>query len=163
MARKPDTSAIELKSATLEAMRALLRSADTAELTAALDARLGGMPGFFSGEPVVIDCGELPAGSAPDLAALRDALGRHALTAVAVQTADETTADNARLLGLAVLAADSPAPRPLPGPASRPWSAWTAVQAPTPCTPPVPPSSSTTSSTSSPHPAPISRRPHATY
>ncbi len=114
MARKPDTSAIELKSATLEAMRALLRSADTAELTAALDARLGGMPGFFSGEPVVIDCGELPAGSAPDLAALRDALGRHALTAVAVQTADETTADNARLLGLAVLAADSPAPRPLP-------------------------------------------------
>lgn len=114
MARKPDTSAIELKSATLEAMRALLRSADTAELTAALDARLGGMPGFFSGEPVVIDCGELPAGSTPDLAALRDALGRHALTAVAVQTADETTADNARLLGLAVLAADSPAPRPLP-------------------------------------------------
>ena len=89
MARKPDTSAIELKSATLEAMRALLRSADTAELTAALDARLGGMPGFFSGEPVVIDCGELPAGSTPDLAALRDALGRHALTAVAVQTADE--------------------------------------------------------------------------
>lgn len=114
MARKPDTSAIELKSATLEAMRALLRSADTAELTAALDARLGSMPGFFSGEPVVIDCGELPAGSAPDLAALRDALGRHALTAVAVQTTDEATADNARLLGLAVLAADSPAPRPLP-------------------------------------------------
>ncbi len=114
MARKPDTSAIELKSATLEAMRALLRSADTAELTAALDARLGSMPGFFSGEPVVIDCGELPAGSTPDLAALRDALGRHALTAVAVQTADEATADNARLIGLAVLAADSPAPRPLP-------------------------------------------------
>lgn len=114
MARKPDTSAIELKSATLEAMRALLRSADTAELTAALDARLGGMPGFFSGEPVVIDCGELPAGSAPDLAALRDALGRHALTAVAVQTADEATADSARLIGLAVLAADGPAPRPLP-------------------------------------------------
>lgn len=114
MARKPDTSAIELKSATLEAMRALLRSADTAELTAALDARLGAMPGFFSGEPVVIDCGELPAGSTPDLAALRDVLGRHALTAVAVQTADDATADLARLLGLAVLAVDSPAPRPLP-------------------------------------------------
>lgn len=55
MARKPDTSAIELKSATLEAMRAVLRSDDCSAIAAALDARLGNMPGFFSGEPVVID------------------------------------------------------------------------------------------------------------
>lgn len=153
MARKPDTSAIELKSATLEAMRALLRSADTAELTAALDARLGGMPGFFSGEPVVIDCGELPAGSTPDLAALRDALGRHALTAVAVQTADETTADNARLLGLAVLAADSPAPRPLPAePAPEP------VVEPAPVVAAAPPPTPEPVRETAPAPQPSTRR-----
>ena len=99
MARKPDTSAIELKSATLEAMRAVLRSGDSSAIAAALDARLGSMPGFFSGEPVVIDCSELPADARPDLPALRDALGRHALTAIAVQAACDATADDARALG----------------------------------------------------------------
>lgn len=113
MARKPDTSAIELKSATLEAMRAVLRSGDSSAIAAALDARLGSMPGFFSGEPVVIDCSELPADARPDLPALRDALGRHALTAIAVQAACDATADDARALGMAVLAAEN-APRAAP-------------------------------------------------
>jgi septum site-determining protein MinC len=113
MARKPDTSAIELKSATLEAMRAVLRSGDSSAIAAALDARLGSMPGFFSGEPVVIDCSELPADARPDLPALRDALGRHALTAIAVQAACDATADDARALGMAVLAAEN-APRATP-------------------------------------------------
>ena len=113
MARKPDTSAIELKSATLEAMRAVLRSDDSTAIAAALDARLGSMPGFFSGEPVVIDCSELPADARPDLPAIRDALGRHALTAVAVQAACDAAADDARALGMAVLAAES-APRAAP-------------------------------------------------
>ncbi|WP_430434186.1 septum site-determining protein MinC [Methyloversatilis sp.] len=113
MARKPDTSAIELKSATLEAMRAVLRSDDSTAIAAALDARLGSMPGFFSGEPVVIDCSELPADARPDLPAIRDALGRHALTAIAVQAACDAAADDARALGMAVLAADS-APRAAP-------------------------------------------------
>lgn len=119
MARKPDTSAIELKSATLEAMRAVLRSNDSIAIAAALDARLGSMPGFFSGEPVVIDCSELPADARPDLPAIRDALGRHALTAVAVQAACDAAADDARALGMAVLAADS-APRSVPTPAPEP-------------------------------------------
>jgi septum site-determining protein MinC len=113
MARKPDTSAIELKSATLEAMRAVLRSGDSSAIAAALDARLGSMPGFFSGEPVVIDCSELPADARPDLPALRDALGRHALTAIAVQAACDATADDARALGMAVLTAEN-APRAAP-------------------------------------------------
>lgn len=115
MARKPDTSAIELKSATLEAMRAVLRSDDCSAIAAALDARLGNMPGFFSGEPVVIDCSELPADARLDLPAIRDALGRHALTAVAVQAACDEAADEARALGMAVLAAES-APRTVPAP-----------------------------------------------
>lgn len=115
MARKPDTSAIELKSATLEAMRAVLRSDDCSAIAAALDARLGNMPGFFSGEPVVIDCSELPADARLDLPAIRDALGRHALTAVAVQAACDESADEARALGMAVLAAES-APRAVPAP-----------------------------------------------
>lgn len=115
MARKPDTSAIELKSATLEAMRAVLRSDESSAIAAALDARLGNMPGFFSGEPVVIDCSELPADARPDLPAIRNALGRHALTAVAVQAACDEAADEARALGMAVLAAES-APRAVPAP-----------------------------------------------
>lgn len=119
MARKPDTSAIELKSATLEAMRAVLRSDDCSAIAAALDARLGNMPGFFSGEPVVIDCSELPADARPDLPAIRDALGRHALTAVAVQAACDEAADEARALGMAVLAAES-APRAAPAPEAVP-------------------------------------------
>ncbi len=139
MARKPDTSAIELKSATLEAMRAVLRSDDSTAIAAALDARLGSMPGFFSGEPVVIDCSELPADARPDLPAIRDALGRHALTAVAVQAACDAAADDARALGMAVLAAESapraapaptpeaapetPAPAPAPAPAPEPVAA----------------------------------------
>lgn len=134
MARKPDTSAIELKSATLEAMRAVLRSDDSTAIAAALDARLGSMPGFFSGEPVVIDCSELPADARPDLPAIRDALGRHALTAIAVQAACDEAADEARALGMAVLAAES-APRaaPAPTPASAPET-----PAPTPAPAPAP-------------------------
>lgn len=135
MARKPDTSAIELKSATLEAMRAVLRSDDCSAIAAALDARLGNMPGFFSGEPVVIDCSELPADARPDLPAIRDALGRHALTAVAVQAACDEAADEARALGMAVLAAES-APRAVPAPT--PESApETPAPAPAPAPEPV--------------------------
>ncbi|WP_018410920.1 septum site-determining protein MinC [Methyloversatilis thermotolerans] len=111
MARKPDTSVIELKSATLEAMRAILRSPDDATVIAALEARLGSMPGFFSGEPVVIDCSDLPAGTSPDLVALRDVLARHELTAVALQTADERLAQRAQSLGWAVMAAESTSAR----------------------------------------------------
>lgn len=134
MARKPDTSAIELKSATLEAMRAVLRSDDCSAIAAALDARLGNMPGFFSGEPVVIDCSELPADARPDLPAIRDALGRHALTAIAVQAACDAAADDARALGMAVLAAES-APRAAPAPESVPE---TPAPAPVPEPEPVP-------------------------
>ncbi|MCR6666740.1 MAG: septum site-determining protein MinC [Methyloversatilis sp.] len=135
MARKPDTSAIELKSATLEAMRAVLRSDESSAIAAALDARLGNMPGFFSGEPVVIDCSELPADARPDLPAIRDALGRHALTAVAVQAACDEAADEARALGMAVLAAES-APRAVPAPT--PESApETPAPAPAPAPEPV--------------------------
>ena len=134
MARKPDTSAIELKSATLEAMRAVLRSDDSTAIAAALDARLGNMPGFFYGEPVVIDCSELPADARPDLPAIRDALGRHALTAVAVQAACDAAADEARALGMAVLAAES-APRAAPAPESVPE---TPAPAPVPEPEPVP-------------------------
>lgn len=134
MARKPDTSAIELKSATLEAMRAVLRSDDSTAIAAALDARLGSMPGFFSGEPVVIDCSELPADARPDLPAIRDALGRHALTAIAVQAACDAAADDARALGMAVLAAES-APRAAPAPESVPE---TPAPAPVPEPEPVP-------------------------
>jgi septum site-determining protein MinC len=111
MARKPAPPAVELKSATLEAMRALLHAADASSVAAALDARLGATPGFFSGEPVVIDASALPPDAAPDWAGIRDALARHALTAVAVQGVDDTAADAARALGFAVVADDAPPDR----------------------------------------------------
>ncbi|MBU0601227.1 MAG: septum site-determining protein MinC [Gammaproteobacteria bacterium] len=103
MARKPAPLAIELKSASLEAMRVLLHSDDTQVIVDALDARLGGMPGFFSGEPVVIDCGELPADARPDWTAIRDALARHELSAIAVQGVGDEAARQARACALAVL------------------------------------------------------------
>lgn len=121
MARKPAPPAVELKSATLEAMRALLHAADAPSVAAALDARLGATPGFFSGEPVVIDASALPSDAAPDWAGIRDALARHALTAVAVQGVDDAAADAARALGLAVVAADAQPDRtPAPEPAAEP-------------------------------------------
>ncbi|MCQ9376574.1 septum site-determining protein MinC [Methyloversatilis sp. XJ19-49] len=107
MARKPAPPAVELKSATLEAMRALLHAADASSVAAALDARLGATPGFFSGEPVVIDASALPPDAAPDWAGIRNALARHALTAVAVQGADDAAAEAARALGFAVVAGDA--------------------------------------------------------
>jgi septum site-determining protein MinC len=124
MARKPAPPAIELKSATLEAMRALLRSGDARAIADALDARLGAMPGFFSGEPVVIDCSELAADAQPDWAAIRAALARHSLTAVAVQGAGEAASESAQALGMALLAPEStpraapvvPEPEPTPEP-----------------------------------------------
>lgn len=118
MARKPAPPAVELKSATLEAMRALLHAADAPSVAAALDARLGATPGFFSGEPVVIDASALPSDVSPDWAGIRDALARHALTAVAVQGVDDAAADVARALGFAVVAGDpqpdrAPPPEPV--------------------------------------------------
>lgn len=129
MARKPAPPAIELKSATLEAMRALLRSDDARAIADALDARLGAMPGFFSGEPVVIDCSELAADTQPDWVAIRDALARHSLTAVAVQGAGEAASVSAQALGMALLPPDSTpratpaAPEPEPEPALPPVAA----------------------------------------
>jgi septum site-determining protein MinC len=117
MARKPAPPAVELKSATLEAMRALLHAVDASSVAAALEARLGATPGFFSGEPVVIDGSALPSDSMPDWAGIRDALARHALTAIAVQGVDDAAADAARALGFAVVAGDAQPDRaPVPEP-----------------------------------------------
>ncbi|OYW31151.1 MAG: septum site-determining protein MinC [Methyloversatilis sp. 12-65-5] len=125
MARKPALPAVELKSATLEVMRALLHASDAPSVAAALDARLGANPGFFSGEPVVIDASVLPPDAVPDWAGIRDALARHSLTAVAVQGIDDTVADAARALGFAVVAGDAkpdcaPPPEPVAEPVVEP-------------------------------------------
>lgn len=122
MARKPASPAIELKGATLDAMRVLLRSPDATAIAAALDARLGLTPGFFSGEPAILDCSELASDAEPDWSGIRDALAHHGLTAVAVQGAGEIAGEAARAGGLALLPADGtstqapdgvPAPVPL--------------------------------------------------
>ncbi len=144
MARKPAPPAIELKSATIEAMRALLRSDDARAIADALDARLGAMPGFFSGEPVVIDCSELAADAQPDWNAIRAALARHSLTAVAVQGAGESASGSAQALGMALLAPESApraapaAPEPEPAPEPQPVAA---AEPDVPAEEPAPPQS----------------------
>jgi septum site-determining protein MinC len=114
MARKPAPPAVELKSTTLDVMRAVLHAADAPSVAAALEVRLGSNPGFFAGEPVLVDCSALSAGAEPDWAGIRDALAHHALTAVAVQGIDDAAAHAARALGLAVVTSESAPERSAP-------------------------------------------------
>ncbi|MFT4268076.1 MAG: septum site-determining protein MinC, partial [Xenophilus sp.] len=80
----------EFKSATLPLIAVILKTADLAVLTAALDAQLADSPDFFEQEPVVIDLSQLPqqdAEAAIDFAALRRILARHQTQPVAVRGA----------------------------------------------------------------------------
>ncbi|TSH89376.1 septum site-determining protein MinC [Verticiella sediminum] len=77
---------LDFKSATLYAVRLVLRSADTATLLRALNERLDAAPGFFEGEPVVIDATRLE--QAPAWRELADTLQRRGLPVVGVAAAD---------------------------------------------------------------------------
>ena len=113
----------EFKSATLPLIAVILKTADLAVLTEALDAQLADSPDFFEQEPVVIDLSQLPAdGSAEaiDFVKLRAILARHQTQPVAVRGATEGQSAAARAAGLAIAAMPvSPPARP-PAPAEAP-------------------------------------------
>jgi septum site-determining protein MinC len=113
----------EFKSATLPLIAVILKTADLAVLTEALDAQLADSPDFFEQEPVVIDLSQLPAdgsGAAIDFVKLRAILARHQTQPVAVRGATEAQSAAARAAGLAIAAMPvSPPARP-PAPAEAP-------------------------------------------
>lgn len=93
-------SALDFKSATLVALRAVLYTDDTAELIQALDERMRDAGAFYEDEPVILDAQELD--QAPDWKALIAALRRHDLHPIGVQAAAELLA-SAHKAGLAPL------------------------------------------------------------
>jgi len=111
----------EFKSATLPLIAVILKTADLAVLTEALNAQLADSPDFFEQEPVVIDLSQLAdAGAALDFAALRAILARHQTQPVAVRGATEAQADAARAAGLAIAAMPVAPPARPPAPAEAP-------------------------------------------
>lgn len=122
-------AALDFKSASLHVLRAVLRTADTAELTRALDQRMQEAGAFYENEPVVLDAQGLD--QAPDWEKLADALRRHRLHPIGVR-ASESLLASAHQAGLAPLdistnrqesradasAKTAQAPKPDPEPAS---------------------------------------------
>lgn len=117
----------ELKSASLSALTLVLRSADLAAVSAALQERLGETPDVFNHEPVVLELSQLPAAAAadaagqlslteapalPDFAALVQLLARYRLQAVAVSGASAEQLAAAQAAGLAEAETESLASRP---------------------------------------------------
>lgn len=104
MARKSSRKAIELKGESIEAVSARITSASTADIAAALQAKLGGTPDFFSGEATFLDIADLPAdGAVPDWHALRDEFRRYNLIVFGVRNAGETASEKAAQAGLVLL------------------------------------------------------------
>jgi len=107
-------SALDFKSATLYALRVVLRSHDDAELLSALKQRMTDAGSFFENEPVVIDASLIT--ETIDWAALIQALRNHSLHPVGV-VAQEANLQAALSQGLAAVDLGNPTPRPVAQPA----------------------------------------------
>lgn len=94
------STALDFKSATLYALRAVLHDQDTDTLVAALDARMREAGAFYENEPVVIDAQGLA--ESPDWEALAAALRRHHLHPIGIHASAELQAQAAQS-GLAPL------------------------------------------------------------
>ncbi len=133
----PTRSSIDLKSAQLPVVAVVLKTTDAGQLAAELASRLEGEPGFFDGDPVVIDLSAVQHDPQPiDFAALVAELRRHHARPVAVRGGSDAQMEAARACGLvaapdaphgrepAPVATDAPAPAahapapavPVPGP-----------------------------------------------
>lgn len=127
------SAALDFKSATLYALRAVLHTADTEALLTALAGRMRDAGSFYRDEPVALDAQDLD--EAPDWAALMAALREHGLHPIGVQ-AEAALLASARAAGLAPLdLSASPAPGPRPGAAdagSAAKAAAAAAQTPEP-------------------------------
>lgn len=107
-------SALDFKSATLYALRVVLRSHDDGELLAALQQRMTDAGAFFENEPVVIDASLIA--EIIDWSALLQALRGHSLHPVGV-VAQGANLEAALAQGLAAVDLGSPTPRPTSQPA----------------------------------------------
>jgi septum site-determining protein MinC len=106
--------ALDFKSATLYAVRVVLHSADTHELTSALEQRMRDAGAFFENEPVVLDASKLD--EPVDWGELVTALKAHKLYPVGVVAPDHML-DDARTQGLPPVDLSSPLTRPISTPA----------------------------------------------
>src|SRR5690606_37980146 len=107
-------SALDFKSATLYALRVVLRSHDDAELLSTLKQRMADAGSFFENEPVVIDASLIT--KTIDWTALIAALREHSLHPVGV-VAQDANLQAALAQGLAVVDLGNPTPRPVAQPA----------------------------------------------
>nr|WP_255675930.1 septum site-determining protein MinC [Pusillimonas sp. MFBS29] len=105
---------MDFKSATLYALRVVLRSHDDAELLAALERRMNDAGSFFENEPVVIDASLIT--ETIDWPALIAALREHSLHPVGV-VAQDANLQAALAQGLTAVDLGSPTPRPTAQPA----------------------------------------------
>ncbi|MFT4242475.1 MAG: septum site-determining protein MinC, partial [Acidovorax sp.] len=91
----------DLKSASLPVVAVVLKTTDAAQFAADLAARVADAPGFFDGDPVLIDLGAVKDAQAPiDFAALVAALRAHDTLPVAVRGGSPAQMDAARAAGL---------------------------------------------------------------
>ena len=65
MSKSPSQKPIEIKISTVVAVSAILHSADTQALDAALHDMTGGVADFFEDDLAVLDVAALPSGSTP--------------------------------------------------------------------------------------------------
>ncbi len=109
--------ALDFKSATLYAVRVVLRSSDLQELLGALNQRMTDAGSFFQGEPVVIDATQLNSETGQDIDwdTLIAALREHQLHPVGVCVGPELL-DQALSSGLPNVELSSPPSRPAPEP-----------------------------------------------
>lgn len=121
MALAPKGSAppiFDLKSASLQMVALVLKTADLAELRRELQARLGDTPNFFSNDPVLIDLAAVREAAEPvDFVALATLLRGHRMLPLAVRGGSAEQHAAALEAGLAEAADDVPvaeAPRAEP-------------------------------------------------
>jgi len=119
-------SSIDFKSAQLPVVAVMVKSTDTARLTAELAERLNDAPDFFDNDPILLDLSAVQhEESAIDFPALVAALRRHHARPVAVRGGSEAQMQAAHEQGLiaapeAAPARPATAPAPEPEPAAQP-------------------------------------------
>jgi len=139
------TAVLDFKSANLYALRAVLRDADTARLTDALDAHMARAGSLFEGEPVILDASLLPEEATVDWPALIARLREHNLPVIGV-VATDALRDAAHAAGLTALELSAPTARS---------ASVTAAATPPADTPALDEKSTAAVDEKTPHPAPV--------
>ncbi|MDC8757715.1 septum site-determining protein MinC [Janthinobacterium fluminis] len=123
MSKSPSPKPIEIKISTVVAVSAILHTADTQAVDAALKAMTGGVADFFEGDLAVIDIAGLAPDCAPiDWAGLIARLKQYRLNPVAVRGAPEAQHEAILAHGLSLDSGSKPrdeadaAPAPAPAP-----------------------------------------------